>query len=311
MSRLPRFAPALFATLLLAAPALRAQDLTPPALAKPIADFSVPLGTTSSSVKLKKTFALQNVGAGPFVRFTTTQGTVDVQMRPDAAPQTVANFLNYVNRGAYDGSFVHRSVAGFVFQGGGFRFVNDNVETIPTDPPVANEFNLSNVRGTLAMAKLGNDPNSATDQWFFNESDGNAANLDGQNGGFTVFGSVVTNGLNTVDTIAALPTQNAGGNFNELPVVNYNGGTITSDNLVVVNTVRVAPLVAKVAGDPALLKIIVSGNSNPGLVGTAVIVGQNLVLTYVPGATGSATISLKAKDGAGSKAKASFTVTVQ
>ena len=203
-------------------------------------------------------------------------------MRPDAAPQTVANFLNYVNRGAYDGSFPHRSVAGFILQGGGFRFVSDAVESVPTDPPVANEFNLSNVRGTPAMAKLGNDPNSAISQWFFNGSDGNAANLDAQNGGFTVFGSVVTNGLTTVDAIAALPTRNAGGAFSKLTLVNYDGGTITGDNLVVVNTVRVVPLVAKAAGDPALLKIVVSGNGNPGLVRTA-IVGQNLVLTLRPG----------------------------
>ena len=310
--RLPRFAtPALFTALLLpVAPALRAQDLTPPVLVKPIADFSVPLGTTSSRVKLKKTFALQNVGAGPFVRFTTTRGNVDVQLRPDVAPQTVANFLNYVNRGAYDGSFLHRSVPGFVLQGGGFRFVDDNVETIATDPPVINEFNLSNVRGTLAMAKLGNDPDSATSQWFFNESDGNAANLDAQNGGFTVFGSVLTNGLNTVDAIAALPTVNVGSPFDQLPVFNYVSGNITNDNLVTVSSVAAVPLIAKAAGAPGLLKVAVSGNSNPGLVNAAVV-GPSLVLTYAPGVTGAATISLKAKDNAGSKAKASFTVTVQ
>ena len=287
---------------------LRAQDLTPPVLARPIPDFSVAAGTGSSLVKLKRTFALQGV-TGQVVRFSTSQGNVDVQLRADAAPQTVANFLNYVNRGAYDGSFVHRSVPGFVVQGGGYRFVNGNVETIPTDPPVVNEFNLSNVRGTLAMAKLSNDPNSATSQWFFNESDANAASLDAQNGGFTVFGAVVTNGLNTVDAIAALPTVNAGSPFDQLPVVNYVSGNVAGDNLVAVNSVAVVPLVAKTADMPGLLKITVSNNSNPGLVG-ATVTGQNLVLTYAPGATGAATITLKAKDAAGSKAKTSFTVTV-
>ena len=306
--RLLRPAPLLFALGFAASP-LRAQDLTPPVLAKPIPDFSVAAGTGSSTVKLKKTFALQGV-TGQVVRFATSRGNVDVQLRADVAPQTVGNFLNYVNRGAYDGSFVHRSVPGFVLQGGGYRFVNDNVETIPADPPVVNEFSLSNVRGTLAMAKLGNDPNSATSQWFFNESDDNAANLDAQNGGFTVFGTVVTNGLGTVDAIAALPVVNAGSPFDQLPVVNYGGGTITGDNLVTVNSVAVIPLVAKTAGAPGLLKVVVSNNSNPGLVSTAVA-GQNLVLTYAPGATGAATITLKAKDAAGSKAKTSFTVTVQ
>ena len=92
--------------------------------------------------------------------------------------------------------------------------------------------------------------------------------------------------------------------------MDYDGGTVASANLVVVNTVRVIPLLAKAAGSPALLKVSVSGNSNPGLVNAAVV-GQNLVLTYARGLTGAATISLKAKDGVGPKAKASFTVTVQ
>lgn len=182
---------------------------------------------------------------GPRVRFQTSQGNIDVQLRPDVAPQTVANFLRYVDRGAYDGSFMHRSVPGFIIQGGGFRFVNNQAETIPTDAPVVNEYNLSNVRGTIAMAKVGplnNQPptpetiNSATDQWFFNESDANAANLDNQNGGFTVFGTVINNGLATVDAIAALPTYGFGGAFTQLPLINYPGGNaaLTNDNFVTV-----------------------------------------------------------------------------
>ena len=272
-------------------------------------DFSVPVGTASSVMKLNKTFTLQGIGAGPFVRFTTTQGSLDVQLRPDVAPQTVTNFLNYVNRGAYDGSFLHRSVPGFVLQGGGFRFVNDQVETVPADAPVVNEFNLSNLRGTIAMAKVGSNPNSATNQWFFNESDNNAANLDNQNGGFTVFGSLITNGLNVMDALAALPTINQGSPFDSLPVVNFAGGNVTSDNLVTLTTVRALPLISLVEGQPGLLKLAVASNTNPGLV-NATITGQKLLLTYSPGVTGSATITVRAKS-IGAKVKATFTVTVQ
>lgn len=195
----------------------------------------------------------------PTVRFATTLGNIDVTLLPATAPKTVANFLNYVNRGAYDASFVHRAVPGFVIQGGGFRFVNDNVETVAADPPVANEFALSNLRGTLAMAKLGGDPNSATSQWFFNLSDANATNLDVQNGGFTVFGRVANAAsLAVMDSIAAAQIINAGSPFDTLPVVNYTGASgtssnpanVTSNNLVTVNSIRL--LVAQSTPDYAI-----------------------------------------------------------
>ena len=106
-------------------------------------------------------------------------------------------FLNYVNKGAYTNSFIHRSARDtsnnpFVIQGGGFRWQNaaPNLSPIPQDPPVENEFRVSNTRGTIAMAKLESAPNSATNQWFFNLRDTNAENLDNQNGGFTVFGKI-------------------------------------------------------------------------------------------------------------------------
>lgn len=182
------------------------------------------------------TASLLAQNSGPVVRFKTDLGNIDVVLYPSVAPNTVANFLNYVNRGAYNGSFIHRSATNFVIQGGGFKFVNNQTVTIPADPPVVNEFNVSNTRGTLAMAKLGGDPNSATNQWFFNESNTNAgppANLDSTNGGSTVFGRITNNaGLAVMDAIAALPITNAGSPFDELPVRNYTSGTIQDANLV-------------------------------------------------------------------------------
>ena len=124
-------------------------------------------------------------------------------------------------------------------QGGGFTFSDAaGLANVPTDSPVQNEPGLSNLRGTIAMAKLGGDPNSATSQWFFNLSD-NSANLDNQNGGFTVFGRVLGDGMDIVDAIAALPLVNAGSPFDTMPVVNWTSGTsITEQNLVIISSVE-------------------------------------------------------------------------
>ena len=111
------------------------------------------------------------------VRFETPLGSFDVELFDDVTPLTVTNFLNYVNDGDYENSFIHRKVNDFIVQGGGFTFENDLVGNVPEDPPVINEFNLSNVRGTIAMAKLGGDPNSTTSEWFINLAD-NSENLD-------------------------------------------------------------------------------------------------------------------------------------
>jgi len=107
---------------------------------------------------------------------------------------------------------------------------------------VTNEFHVSNTRGTLAMAKLPNDPNSATDQWFFNLAD-NSANLDTQNGGFTVFGRVIdAAGFATIDAIAAVPTYNQGGDFTTIPLRNYSGsGADVDANFVHVIWVKQIP----------------------------------------------------------------------
>lgn len=155
------------------------------------------------------------------VEFETVLGNFQVNLYDNATPQTVANFLNYVNSGAYTDSIFHRSVAGFVVQGGGFiTDTNAMLSGIQTNAPVTNEPVYSNVRGTIAMAKVGGDPNSATSQWFFNLAN-NAADLDGQNGGFTVFGEVTGNGMTIIDALAALSTYNLGGAFAELPLQDY------------------------------------------------------------------------------------------
>ena len=184
------------------------------------------------------------------VTFQTSFGSFDVELFDDVAPATVANFLNYVNRGDYRDSIFHRSVPGFIVQGGGFKTDFSRVNQVG---PVVNEFQRSNVRGTIAMAKLGGDPNSATNQWFFNLAN-NSANLDNQNGGFTVFGQVLGNGMAILDQIAALPRFNfsqitaAGPNrdaFTDLPLSNYTQANLptlpTTQQLVRVTDIALKP----------------------------------------------------------------------
>lgn len=135
------------------------------------------------------------------VRLTTSLGEIQIQLVPDA-PITTENFLQYVVDDFYDGTIFHRVIPDFVVQGG--SFLPGNVQQQPVRPPIQNEFSplRSNIRGTLAMAKLPNNPDSATSGFFFNLAD-NSSNLDNQNGGFTVFANV-TQGLEVVDAMAAV-----------------------------------------------------------------------------------------------------------
>ena len=157
------------------------------------------------------------------VELATPLGSVCVELFHQQAALTVENFLHYVTSGALVGTFFHRSVPDFIVQGGGFALGASDYEAIPaTNGPVPNEpctldtpdpLNLAgqicsqrgNERGTLALAKLGGDPNSGTTNWFINLAD-NRSNLDNQNGGFSVFGKVIGTGMTTSDAIAALPT---------------------------------------------------------------------------------------------------------
>ncbi|MBI5039661.1 MAG: peptidylprolyl isomerase [Gammaproteobacteria bacterium] len=203
------------------------------------------------------------------VRMATNMGDIDVELYDEAAPITVANFLNYVRDGDYSNSFIHRSVPGFIIQGGGYTSQNDGYSRILANPPIVNEYDpsRSNTRGTIAMAK-GGDPDSATNEWFFNLVD-NAANLDYQNGGFTVFGrvlgsnddTIVTNdgdSMAVVDAIAALATVNCGGAFTNLPLIAPTiCQNITQQHLVIISGIRE---ILNVQGDLASMEDF-AGNS--------------------------------------------------
>lgn len=153
--------------------------------------------------------------SNPVVRISTVYGDFSVELFEQQAPATVDNFLGYVNRGDYRRSFIHRVESDFVIQGGGYRFIPgcpDGVRPcgpveIPQQDPVQNEPGISNTRGTVAMAKLPGDPDSATSQWFVNLED-NSEELDTQNEGYTVFGEVLGDGMDVVDRISEEDTYN-------------------------------------------------------------------------------------------------------
>ena len=197
--------------------------------------------------------AQAQTAGNPIVRVSTTFGDFSVELFADETPATVDNFLNYLERGDYQNTFLHRLERDFVLQGGGYRF-QPCVEggprpcgplAIPQDPPVVNEPGLSNVRGTIAMAKMGGDPDSATSQWFVNLAD-NAENLDEQNGGFTVFGQVLGEGMQVVDRLAELDTFNLGGFATSIPLRDFVPSSSPNrynypvdDQLIKMNPVRV------------------------------------------------------------------------
>lgn len=180
-----------------------------------------------------------NEALGEQLPSVLTQDWIDVSLLEDqlsGAPLTIANFERYIEEEKYTDVILHRLISGFVLQGGGFQWSNDQTSpsSIESFPAVQNEFSSerSNTRGTIAMAKIGNDPDSATNQWFFNLAD-NSDNLDNQNGGFTVFGKTKTEtDLLFVDILASSPVANAGGVFSSLPYVSLTENTITAPDTV-------------------------------------------------------------------------------
>ena len=214
------------------------------------------------------------------VYVNTVLGSFSIELLDDVSPNTVANFLNYVRDGDYAGTFFHRAIPGFILQGGGFSMGTDGqVSEVPSDPPVANEFRLSNIRGTIAMAKVGGNPNSATNQWFVNLAD-NSANLDAQNGGFTVFARVIGDGMDIVDAIVAQPISNFGGVFSDTPTIDYFSGAVSREHLVNINSITViestltstgiASPASAPTGTSVLFTVTVTPGTNPASTGITV-----------------------------------------
>ena len=311
MNRIRLFIPAALLAFSLEATAQNA----PPVVTNQIADFTEYAGAAARSIDLTTAFSDSDVSAA--VRLTTVLGAIDVALFGQQKPITVTNFLNYLDQGRYfkidptngqlASSFVHRSVPGFVIQGGGYIGTVDPanpanllVTEVLQFPPIQNEPGISNKRGTIAMAKLAGDPNSATSECFINLADngGPPNNLDTQNGGYTVFGKVVNNGMTVVDAIAALPIYNAGGPpFDSIPLRDY----------ISPNPIRVPNLVS-VPGFSHISPLAFSVTSNNPSIADATVSGTNLLVAGHQ--VGSATFTVTATDFDGASVSQNFTVNV-
>ena len=144
------------------------------------------------------------------VEMHTSKGLITLELDAEKAPVTVANFIEYVKSGHFDGTIFHRVIPGFVIQGGGME---SGMKEKPTQPPIENEADngLKNVTGSICMART-NDPHSATSQFFIYLIDNQFLDHSGKNPqgwGYAVFGQV-TDGMDVVEAIAAVQTGNAG-----------------------------------------------------------------------------------------------------
>jgi peptidyl-prolyl cis-trans isomerase B (cyclophilin B) len=144
------------------------------------------------------------------VEMVTSKGVIQLELDAEKAPITVANFIEYVKSGHFEGTIFHRVIPGFVIQGGGMQ---SGMREKPTNAPIQNEADngLKNLTGTICMART-NDPHSATSQFFINLKDNSFLDhtaKDPQGWGYAVFGKV-TEGMDVVEAIAAVRTGNAG-----------------------------------------------------------------------------------------------------
>jgi len=151
------------------------------------------------------------------IKISTTFGDITVELTADKAPITVANFLEYIREGLYDGTIFHRVIDNFMIQGGGF---DTSMQQRPTKAAIENEADngLRNEFGTLAMART-MEPHSATSQFFINVSNNEFLNHSGKNmqgWGYAVFGKVI-DGTEVLDKIRAVPTTSRNGH-QDVPV---------------------------------------------------------------------------------------------
>lgn len=286
-----RILPPALALALALAGALRATDF--PTVKTVLPDLPTTPGVLVTPIDLRNHFEITAVTA-QVVQFQTTLGNYNLALRPDAAPASVTNFLNYVNGGRYVNTIVHRSDKSLgVIQGGGYGL--PSLGRIPTNAPIALEYNLPNLRGTIAMART-TQVNSATSEWFINTDD-NTVDLGQSNGGgYAVFGKVLGTGMTVVDAIHALEAYPFQSPFGQLPLRNYTSGTEVGDaNFIKVTAAQVVPVFPETGGQLAVVTFSVTGNTTTA-VATAQVNGSTLTIFPGTQTSGFTDITVRATD---------------
>ena len=250
---------------------------------------------------------------------TEESSEIDFLLFRERTPITIANFLGYVNRGDYTNMIVHRLVPGFVIQGGGFTIVNGadggiSADSVATQPTIRNEFGVSNTLGTISMAKLGGNPDSATSQWFISTG-ANSDNLDSQNGGFTVFGVVSRDSFEAaleLDRRQKFTIYDLGGALGSTPLVrNTNNANFTAERFYRFSSVVEVPLPDGQAGtDTNLSYSLISGSEEGDPV---VEISEGELVVGFPSATfgGKKTVIVQAEDSVGNTVVDTFKIVME
>lgn len=236
-----------------------------------------------SSLILMSSLFIGAPGYATTVQFQTVMGNIEVNLFDKTTPETVKNFLDYIDEGAYQNTVIHRSDKSLnVLQGGGLTYPNAlPLTSIKRKTSVVNEPVYSNVRGTLAMAKQSGKPDSATSEWYFNLKD-NSSILDPNDiydtQSYTVFGQVTEASLPVLDAMATVDTFILGNNYTNFPLRNYtvddykNNVAADDTNLVLITNIVVlntSPDTADSLNPPknTLLKLDTTTDSGGGGLG--------------------------------------------
>jgi cyclophilin family peptidyl-prolyl cis-trans isomerase/predicted secreted protein len=295
-----------------------------PTIVKDIPDITIGTGA-QFPVILNDKFA--DADSEMAVRLRTNRGDIDLLLYPSLTPEAVENFMGYVESGAYNGVIFHRSVPTFIVQGGAYVPVGaPNVfSSLLKRPASINEPGISNIRGTVAHAKVGGNPDSATHDFFFNLEDNSLKTnieLDNQNAGFTVFARVAGSGMSVVDGIAGLPIgpygttatngvildgseikSNSDSTFGATPM-NVSGSTApatmdVNQTVQILDARQVSPFKYEVVDTP---------ESHENVVRATVMNDGSLRLEGLT--AGTSTITLRARDLDNNPVEQSFNVTV-
>jgi cyclophilin family peptidyl-prolyl cis-trans isomerase len=306
-----------------------------------IPDQAFQFGDAGIDIDLTSYFDNEDI-SGSVVEINTSEGAAQIELFDDATPVTVQNFLNYVTSGRYNNTLIHRAMSNFVVQAGGYgadsgtlaaasytidgspaglgTYTLPRYSHITQDAQIVNEFATSprdangkvNTRGTLAMAKLGSGPNTATSEWFVNLGD-NSANLDAQNGGFTTFARVLGNGMDVFDSLlgtgfsqpfAAFDETDQGYTYSNLPTKNGYSFSVQNSaaTLPATNQLAIINSVSMILENTFTISSSNTAVINPSVTGST--------LSLNPAAGGTATITVTATSLDGHSISDRFDVTV-